>query len=217
MSEVFDERYEAARLVLQLRQNGITDNALLEALETTPRAHFLPDSLKEAAWDDVSLPIACGQTISRPMAVAGMVNALRAAPNLSVLEIGTGSGYQTAVLSKLFRRVFSLERYRTLVEGARESLRTLERTNVEVMLADGLLGWSFAAPFDRIILGGALEAFSPLLFGQLKPNGILVAPIGDGDAQHVHAFIGDGAGGYEDIILAPSRFLMLQPGLARDL
>jgi protein-L-isoaspartate(D-aspartate) O-methyltransferase len=217
MSDTFPEGYLAARLILQLRQSGISDPALLSAIETIPRSHFLPASLQDAAWDDVSLPIACGQTISRPMAIAGMVNALRPAPDLSVLEVGSGSGYQTAVLSKLFRRVFSLERYRTLVDFARERVRALELYNIEIMHSDGFQGWPLAAPFDRIILGGAVESLSDGLLAQLKPNGILVAPIGEGESQHVHALIGDGKGGFEDLVLSPSRFLLLQPGLARDL
>jgi protein-L-isoaspartate(D-aspartate) O-methyltransferase len=212
-----EDPFRSARLVLELRQSGITDLRLLNAIETLPRSVFLAEHMVEAAFDDVALPIECGQTISRPMAVAGMVYALRPGPELSCLEIGTGSGYQTAILGRLFRRVFSVERYRTLVDLARARLAGLGFTNVEVLHSDGLNGWPGPAPYDRILMGGAVSERPERLLAQLKPDGVLVGAIGEGDGQHVVAFTGDGAGGFTETVVAPSRFLMLQSGLAREL
>ncbi|HOZ29184.1 MAG TPA: protein-L-isoaspartate(D-aspartate) O-methyltransferase, partial [Hyphomonadaceae bacterium] len=141
MSE--DPRFQAARLVLALRQSGVTDHRVTEALEKTPRETFVPRPFADAAWENVELPIDCGQTMTRPVTVGVMLQALGAQREHTVLEIGTGSGYGAAVLSRLARRVYSIDRYRTLVDRARTTIEALGvSSRVELRLADGLMGWA---------------------------------------------------------------------------
>src|SRR3954452_9513230 len=137
--------------MLILRRRGISDQAVLRAMDEVPREHFVAPDRVEAAYGDHALPIACGQTISQPYVVAYMTEQLAVQPRHRVLEIGTGSGYQAAVLSRLAREVVSIERYRTLAEAARNRLRTLGYNNVEVAVGDGFAGEPMRAPYDRII------------------------------------------------------------------
>src|SRR6185295_5665044 len=158
MSDV-DPRFHAARLVLALRQAGVTEQRVTEALEKTPREPFVPRPFLESAWENVELPIDCGQTLTRPVTVGVMVQALDPHKDNTVLEVGCGSGYVAAVLSRLARRVYSIDRYRTLVDRARLALDGLGiSSRVELRLADGLLGWPEAAPFDRVLLMGSAPA-----------------------------------------------------------
>ena len=167
-----------AELLMTLRGQGINNTAVLRAIETTPREVFIPQPLFHHAYDNVSLPIAHGQTISQPYIVARMTAALALTGKERVLEIGTGSGYQAAVLSKLSRRVYSIERLRPLLVEADRLLAQLKITNYTSKLGDGALGWPEAAPYDRIIVTCRMSALSDHLLGQLKPEGILVAPVG---------------------------------------
>jgi len=172
------------RLILELRRAGITDKDILAAFEKVPRALFVPEPFLDQTWEDTPLPIGHGQTISQPTVVARMIQALRPDRSLSVLghhclEVGTGSGYQTAVLSYLFRRVFAIERQMPLFRQASERLAELRRYNVTAKPGDGSLGWREQAPFDRILVAAAAEEVPPLLWEQLKPGGIMVCPIGE--------------------------------------
>jgi len=147
-----DESVGRMQFLLTLRRRGIMDAAVLRALDEVPREHFVERGFAESAYADQALPIACGQTISQPYVVAYMTEQLQVQPQHRVLEIGTGSGYQAAVLSRMAREVVSVERYRTLAERARVRLKTLGYENVEVRIGDGLTGAPERAPFDRIII-----------------------------------------------------------------
>ena len=206
-----------ARLVLGLRSQGVTDPKVLSAIETTPRDLFVPDLFRERSFEDSALPIACGQTISQPFIVGLMTQALQVDGRSRVLEVGTGSGYQTAVLARLARFVYSVERYRTLLAEAEERLKTLGATNVFTRFGDGGQGWPEQAPFDRILVTAAASGEPKVLLGQLKPNGVLVAPIGRGPVQTLKRYVGDGKGGFKVEALCDVRFVPLLEGVAREL
>ena len=206
-----------ARLILALRSQGVTDNKVLHAIEKTPREMFTPDLFKERAWEDSALPIACGQTISQPFIVGLMTQALTIEPRSRVLEIGTGSGYQTAILARLARLVYSVERYRTLLKEAESRFKALVLTNVITRFGDGGEGWPEQAPFDRILVTAAAPDEPKKLLAQLKPNGVLVAPIGKGPVQSLRRYSGDGKGGFSVEALCDVRFVPLLDGVAREL
>jgi protein-L-isoaspartate(D-aspartate) O-methyltransferase len=206
-----------AKLVLGLRSNGVTDPQVLNAIERTPRDLFVPNLFQERAWEDSALPIACGQTISQPLIVGMMTQALTLEPRARVLEIGTGSGYQTAVLSRLSRLVYSIERYRTLLKDAEARLKSLHLTNIITKFGDGGEGWPEQAPFDRIMVTAAMDAEPKALLAQLKRNGVLVAPIGRGPVQSLKRYVGDGHGGFSEETLTDVRFVPLLDGVAKEL
>jgi protein-L-isoaspartate(D-aspartate) O-methyltransferase len=206
-----------ARLVLGLRSQGVTDPTVLSAIEKTPRDLFVPDLFQERSWEDSALPIACGQTISQPFIVGLMTQALKLEPRARVLEIGTGSGYQTAVLSRLCRFVYSVERYRTLLAEAEARLRRLDLTNVFTRFGDGGDGWPEQAPFDRILVTAAAPGEPKALLSQLKSNGVLVAPVGRGPVQQLQRYAADGKGGFVVETLCDVRFVPLLDGVAREL
>ncbi len=206
-----------ARLVLGLRSQGVTDPAVLAAIERTPRDLFTPELFKDRSWEDSPLPIACGQTISQPYIVGLMTQALTLEPRARVLEIGAGSGYQTAILARLSRLVYTIERYRTLLREAEARFQALQLTNVITRFGDGMLGWPEQAPFDRILVTAAAPQEPTLLLEQLKPSGVLVAPIGKGPVQKLWRFAGDGAGGFAREVLCEVRFVPLLEGVAREL
>jgi len=206
-----------ARLILALRSQGVSDPGVLNAIETTPRDIFTPDLFKERAWEDSALPIACGQTISQPFIVGLMTQALNVEPRARVLEIGTGSGYQTTILSKLSRLVYTVERYRTLMQEAESRFRRLQLTNVITRFGDGGAGWPEQAPFDRIMVTAAAPDEPKALLAQLKPSGVLVAPIGRGPVQSLRRYTGDGQGGFKVELLTEVRFVPLLDGVAREL
>jgi protein-L-isoaspartate(D-aspartate) O-methyltransferase len=205
-----------ARLILALRSQGVTDSKVLHAIEATPRELFTPELFKERAFEDSALPIACGQTISQPFIVGLMTQALKIDRRSRVLEIGTGSGYQTAVLSKLARLVYTVERYRTLMHEAEARFKQLGLTNVITRFGDGGEGWPEQAPFDRIMVTAAAPGEPTALLRQLKPSGILVAPIGRGPVQTLRRYTGDGKGGYQVEDLIDVRFVPLLEGVAKD-
>ena len=206
-----------AKLVLGLRSQGVTDPAVLAAIERTPRDLFTPELFKDRSWEDSALPIACGQTISQPYIVGLMTQALTLEPRARVLEIGTGSGYQTAVLARLSRLVYTIERYRTLMRAAEERIKSLHLTNVITKFGDGFSGWPEQAPFDRILVTAAAPEEPTLLLQQLKPSGVLVAPIGKGPVQQLRRYAGDGQGGFTVDVLCDVRFVPLLEGVAREL
>jgi protein-L-isoaspartate(D-aspartate) O-methyltransferase len=166
------------RLIMELRGQGIADPRVLDAIERTPREAFVDAPLASAAYNNTALPIACGQTISQPFVVAYMTQQLDVQPHHRVLEIGTGSGYQAAVLSPLCRRVYTVERHKPLLRQAQARFRALGLHNIATRHGDGFAGWAEQAPFDRILLAAAPLVVPPILIEQLKPNGVLIAPVG---------------------------------------
>ncbi len=208
---------QRARLILSLRSQGVTDAKVLDALEKTPRDLFVPNLFQERTWEDSALPIACGQTISQPFIVGLMTQALRIESRSRVLEIGTGSGYQTAVLSRLARYVYTVERYRTLMGEAEMRFRQLDLLNVITRFGDGGEGWPEQAPFDRILVTAAAPDEPKALLEQLKPRGTLVAPIGRGAVQTLKRYTGDGHGGFSIETLCEVRFVPLLEGVAKEL
>jgi len=206
-----------ARLILGLRSQGVSDPAVLGALEQTPRELFTPQLFQDRAWEDSALPIACGQTISQPFIVGLMTQALSIEPRARVLEIGTGSGYQTAVLSRLARLVYTVERYRTLLGEAEARFRQLNLGNIITRFGDGWEGWREQAPFDRILVTAAAPSEPKALLDQLKPSGVLVAPIGKGPVQSLKRYVGDGQGGFREEVLCEVRFVPLLDGVAKEL
>ena len=177
----------------QIKRRGIKSEIIIKVMSELPREYFLPDSLKTSSYDDSPVPIGGGQTISQPYIVAKMTELLEVSPNHIVLEIGTGSGYQAAVLSKLALRVFSIERITELRKSAEATLRSLKIENVFVINGDGTIGLSQYAPFDRIIVTAAGPKIPKNLLDQLKDNGIIVMPVGNTETQVlVRAFKKDG-------------------------
>ncbi len=167
------------RLLMELRRQGISDTAVLGAMERVPRETFVEKSFADQAYENIALPIMQGQTISQPYIVAYMTQALRPDPRVKVLEIGTGSGYQTAVLARLFRRVYTIERFRSLSETAAERLEQMKLRNITARTGDGYLGWPEQAPFARIIATAAAADIPETLIDQLDEGGILVLPVGE--------------------------------------
>ena len=168
----------AISLIMALRGQGITDQRVLSAIERTPRQLFVDEPFETSAYDNTALPIACGQTISQPYIVALSTQELEVQPNHRVLEIGTGSGYQAAVLAQLCRMVYTVERHKPLLLEAQARFKELKLHNVVTRHGDGFQGWPEQAPFDRILLTAAIPEMPDGLINQLKPGGILVAPVG---------------------------------------
>ena len=171
-----------------LRRRGIRSTAVLSAMERVPREAFVPESFVHEAYADRALQIDCQQTISQPYIVALMSDALQLTGNERVLEIGTGSGYQTAVLAELAGEVFSIERHEFLARQAAERLNRLGYKNVHLRIGDGALGWPEAAPFDRCLIAAAAAEVPPAIWDQLREGGILVAPLGSSEEQTLYAF-----------------------------
>jgi protein-L-isoaspartate(D-aspartate) O-methyltransferase len=203
---------------LALRRRGISDQAVLRAMDEVPREHFVSRDFTASAYADQALPIACGQTISQPYVVAYMSEQLEVGAEHRVLEIGAGSGYQAAILSRLAREVVSIERYRTLADAARERLKRLGRTNVTIIAGDGFAGAPEQAPFDRIMVTAAAEAVPDALVEQLGDDGKMILPLGPpGETQHLVKLskAQDGTLTRDDLIAV--RFVPLLPGQAREL
>jgi protein-L-isoaspartate(D-aspartate) O-methyltransferase len=205
------------QFLLDLRRRGINDVAVLRALDDVPRERFVADRFADDAYADRALPIACGQTISQPFVVAYMTEQLGVRPEHKVLEVGTGSGYQAAVLSRLAREVVTVERYRTLADTARARLVTLGCQNVDVIVGDGFAGVPERAPFDRIIVTAAAEEVPEALTGQFVEGGVMVLPLGPhGGTQHL-VKLTKTAGKLARETLLAVRFVPLIPGQAREL
>ena len=203
---------------LTLRRHGITDQAVLRAMDEVPREYFVAPGFLDSAYADQALPIACGQTISQPFVVAYMTEKLEVEPGHRVLEIGTGSGYQAAILARLAREVVSIERYRTLAEAARERIATLGYRNVTIRAGDGMAGAPDLAPFDRIIVTAATQDVPEALLGQLAEGGNMVLPVGPRhDAQYLVRLTREPGGALRRENLIAVRFVPLLPGQAREL
>ena len=203
-----------AALLDTIRAQGVTDEAVLAALAATPRERFIPAVVAHRWAEDVALPIGQGQTISQPAVVAQMTQLLQPDKRLKVLEIGTGSGYQTAILCRLFRRVYSIERIAELGKPAADLLKSLGHSNLTTRIGDGMRGWPEQAPFDRIITTAAAAEPPPALIEQLAIGGILVIPLETprGDARLVRFTRTET--GLASELSWPVRFVPLLPGVA---
>jgi len=202
---------------LTLRRRGISDQAVLRAMEEIPRDIFVRTADRADAYRDSALGIACGQTISQPFVVAYMTEQLQLQKHHRVLEIGTGSGYQAAILSRLCREVLTIERYRTLADSARARLENLGCDNVEVMLGDGFDVPASVGTFDRIIVTAAMEQIPESLTERLEPGGILIAPVGPHQSTQTLVRMTRTDAGFERKELVDVRFVPALPGIAREL
>jgi protein-L-isoaspartate(D-aspartate) O-methyltransferase len=204
------------RFLFALRSRGVTDARVLTAMELVDRGLFVKGLFAERAYEDMPLPIACGQTISQPSVVGLMTQALNVQPRDTVLEVGTGSGYQAAILSQLARRVYTVDRYKRLVREAADLFRDLGLVNITPMMADGSYGLPEQAPFDRIIVTAAAEDPPGPLLAQLKIGGIMVLPVGQSDTVQSLIKVTRTASGYDYDELRPVRFVPLVEGLGGE-
>ncbi|HAA92374.1 MAG: protein-L-isoaspartate O-methyltransferase [Rhodospirillaceae bacterium] len=198
---------------MTLRQAGVTDPEILAAFELVPRDAFVPDTFRDRSYDETALPIGLGQTISDPNVVARMVAALGVGKRLKVLEIGTGSGFQTAILSQLFRRVYTIERHAPLLAEAEARLNAMKRFNITAQAGDGNEGWPAQAPFDRIIVAAAAPEVPAALADQLAVGGVMVAPVGPEHGSQKVLRLERTENGIETTELFDVRFLPLVEGL----
>jgi protein-L-isoaspartate(D-aspartate) O-methyltransferase len=204
------------QFVFTLRSRGVTNADVLKAMEQTPRADFLEGIFQDRSFEDVPLPISCGQTISQPTVVGLMTQALSVTRRCKILEIGTGSGYQAAILARLARRVYTVERHRRLARRARELFQKLALHNITVVHGDGSLGLPEQAPFDRIIVTAAAEDAPRGLIEQLRPGGVMVLPVGQSNAVQTLIRIAKTEQGLEYTDLGSVRFVPLVEGVAHD-
>jgi protein-L-isoaspartate(D-aspartate) O-methyltransferase len=204
------------RFLFALRSRGVTDTRVLTAMEKVDRGLFVKGIFADKAYEDMPLPIACGQTISQPSVVGLMTQALQVNPRDTVLEVGTGSGYQAAILAQLARRVYTVDRYRRLVREAAELFRQLDIANITAFTADGSFGLPDQGPFDRILVTAAAEDPPGPLLAQLKPGGIMVLPVGQSDAVQSLIKVTRTAEGFDYEELRPVRFVPLVEGLGSE-
>jgi protein-L-isoaspartate(D-aspartate) O-methyltransferase len=204
------------QFVYALRSKGITDKDVLEAMENIDRGPFVKGLFAARAYEDMPLPIACGQTISQPSVVGIMTQALRVSSRDKVLEVGTGSGYQAAILSKLARRVYTIDRHARLVREAREIFQAMGLVNITAMTGDGSHGLPDQAPFDRIIVTAAAEDPPGTLLAQLKIGGIMIVPVGQSDAVQTLIKVRRDDTGFDYEEIRPVRFVPLLEGLGKD-
>ncbi len=200
------------RLIMELRRSWISDTSVLSAIELTSREAFLPEALHDRAYENVALPIDCGQTISQPLVVGVMTQALRMEERMRVLEVGTGSGYQTAILSRLCRRVYTIERYKRLMAQAEKRFTELGLTNITTRVGDGSKGWPEQAPIARILVTAAAADVPPALANQLEEGGIMIVPVGDEYGNQQVLRITRTADGFDHEELLPVRFVPLVEG-----
>lgn len=204
------------QFLFALRSRGVTEARVLEAMESIDRGAFLRGIFAERAYEDVPLPISCGQTISQPSVVGLMTQALQVSPRDTVLEVGTGSGYQAAVLAKIARRVYTIDRHARLVQEARQVFAQLNLSNITSLVGDGSFGMPDQAPFDRIIVTAAAEDPPGPLLAQLKVGGIMVVPVGQSDAVQTLIRVRKTENGLEYDELRPVRFVPLLEGLGKE-
>ena len=204
------------RFLFALRSRGVTDARVLTAMELVDRGLFVKGLFADRSYEDMPLPIACGQTISQPSVVGLMTQALNVQPRDTVLEVGTGSGYQAAILSQLARRVYTVDRYKRLVREAADLFRDLGLVNITAMVADGSYGLPDQAPFDRIIVTAAAEDPPGPLLAQLKIGGIMVVPVGQSDTVQTLIKVTRSDAGFDYEELRPVRFVPLVEGLGGE-
>lgn len=211
---VSDLESRRIRLIMELRREGIADTRVLSALERVPREMFVPPQLADRAYDNVALPIGHGQTISQPLVVAFMTEQLDVGDRMKVLEVGTGSGYQAAVLAPLCRRLYTIERDRELKREAEARFAKLGYSNIVARYGDGALGWPEQAPFDRIIVTAAAPEVPPALLDQLAENGLMILPLGDDAFDQELVLVRRTPDGCDMEPVMGVRFVPLVPGRA---
>jgi protein-L-isoaspartate(D-aspartate) O-methyltransferase len=217
MSPVSGPPPEKMMFQLNLRRRGISDQRVLRALDSVPRDVFVEQADRDDAWRDTALAIACGQTISQPFVVAYMTERLELRDDNRVLEIGSGSGYQAAILSRLCREVVTIERFRVLADRARARLEQLCCDNVEVMLGDGFDVPAEAGQFDRILVTAAMERIPDALTARIEPGGLLIAPVGPHNGRQTLILLRRTTAGLVRKELIDVRFVPALPGIAREL
>ena len=205
-----------ARLILSLRSAGITNITVLSAIERIPRECFVPETFRDQSYENIALPIGYGQTLSQPLVVASMIEALEINNRVKLLELGTGSGYHAAILALLCRRVYTIERHRPLLAEAESRFRKLDLNNITTRAGDGIKGWPEQSPFDRISVTAASESPPTVLLEQLAIGGIMVMPIGGPDRTQILKKICRTEEGFETKDLMKVRFVPLLPGLAEN-
>jgi len=213
---MIDEPERKMQFLFALRSKGVMDKRVLEAMEAIDRGPFVRGIFSERAYEDMPLPIACGQTISQPSVVGLMTQALHVQPRDKVLEVGTGSGYQAAILSQLARRVYTVDRHRRLVAEAKAVFKELDLANITAFTADGSRGLEDQAPFDRIIVTAAAEDPPGPLLAQLRIGGIMVVPVGQSDAVQTLIKVTRTDTGFDYEELRPVRFVPLLEGLGQE-
>ncbi|MGQ0662099.1 MAG: protein-L-isoaspartate(D-aspartate) O-methyltransferase [Pseudomonadota bacterium] len=201
------------RLVMELRALGVSDTTVLGAIERVPRETFVPPNFRDRAYENTALPIGHGQMLSEPGVVGLMTQALELRGRMKVLEIGTGSGYQTAVLARLARRVYTIERHRPLLAAAEARFKELRLHNITTRLGDGWLGWPEQAPFERILLTAAPPDIPQTLLAQLTEDGIMVLPVGGPTRKQKLIRVRNSASGAVSEDIAPVRFVSMIAGL----
>jgi protein-L-isoaspartate(D-aspartate) O-methyltransferase len=211
-----DDAERKMQFLFALRSKGVTDSRVLHAMESVDRGMFLQGLFAERAYEDTPLPIACGQTISQPSVVGLMTQALDVSARDKVLEVGTGSGYQAAILAQLARRVYTVDRFRRLTRTAEEVFKSMALTNVITFTADGSHGFPDHAPFDRILVTAAAEDPPGPLLAQLRIGGIMVLPVGQSDAVQTLIRVTRTETGFDYDELRPVRFVPLVEGLGRE-
>ena len=204
------------QFLFALRSKGVTEARVLNAMEEVDRGPFIRGLFAQRAYEDMPLPIACGQTISQPSVVGLMTQALQVSPRDTVLEVGTGSGYQAAILSKLARRVYTVDRHARLVREARQIFEQLQLANITSLVGDGSHGLPDQAPFDRILVTAAAEDPPGPLLAQLKVGGIMVVPVGQSDTVQTLIRVQKTEDGLEYDELRPVRFVPLLEGLGKE-
>jgi protein-L-isoaspartate(D-aspartate) O-methyltransferase len=204
------------RLVMELRRHGVTDTRVLSAIERVPREEFTPPSFRDQAYEDTALPIGHGQTLSQPTVVGLMSQALELGSRMKVLEVGTGSGYQAAILAHLGRRVYTIERHKPLLDEAEARFKRLRLHNITTRLGDGWLGWPEQAPFDRIIVTAAPPDVPQTLIDQLAPDGIVVLPLGSEKRSQRLVRIRKTESGLAQEDLTAVRFVPMVKGLPNE-
>ena len=210
------------RLIMHLRNSGITDTRVLGAIERVPRDIFVPDHARDQAWEDMALPIGLGQTISQPFVVAKMTEALKISDLDKVLEIGTGCGYQCAILARLARRVYTIERHKHLLKDAEKRFEVLRLRNITAIAADGMKGWPvingiIPEPFDKIIVTAAARGKPPeALLEQLKVGGLMIIPIGEPGEQMLKLYKRESPESYSVKDILPVRFVPLLPDISDE-
>ncbi len=215
-----DYHSKAIRLIMHLRSQGVADTRVLSAIEKVPRHEFVPAAMRDQAWDDVALPIGRGQTISQPIVVAKMTEALELSDRDKVLEIGTGCGYQATVLSKLARRIYTIERHKPLLEQAEKRFAQMNIHNITAIAADGMKGWPTIrgidqAPFDKIIVTAAASQEPPqALLDQMKIGALMIIPVGRSGEQTLRRYKKESADTFAVKDIMPVRFVPLLPDIA---
>ena len=211
-----DEAERKMQFLFALRSRGVTEKRVLEAMEKIDRRRFVTGLFAERAYEDMPLPISCGQTISQPSVVGLMTQALEVEARHKVLEVGTGSGYQAAILSLLARRVYTVDRHRRLVRAAEALFQAHDLVNITALVADGSFGLPDQAPFDRILVTAAAEDPPGPLLAQLREGGIMVLPVGQSDAVQALIRVIRTRDGFDYEELRAVRFVPLVEGLGED-